>query len=104
MASSLCAALPQIVVTQTIRSCGREPVAFRRGCAQTASARMAQWHPCLALATALIPSIEYLSPDISCAEYVIPQQRQILRDGDRRSFKLAFAGIGCNEVALLQRK
>src|SRR5215467_1143277 len=37
MASSLCAALPQIVATQIIRSCDREPVAFRR--AQAASAR-----------------------------------------------------------------
>jgi hypothetical protein len=34
----------------------------------------------------------------------MPQLRQILRDGDDQSFKLAFAGIGCNEVALLQRK
>jgi len=34
----------------------------------------------------------------------MPQLRQILRDSDDQSFKLAFAEIGCNEVALLQRK
>jgi len=51
-----------------------------------------------------MPGFEYLSPDISCVEYLMPQQRQILHAGDGQSFKLAFAEIDCNEVALLQRK
>jgi hypothetical protein len=76
-------------------------VAFRRGCAQAASAGVVGAAPSR---PPRLPGIKYLSPDISWAEYLMPQLRQILRDGDDQSFKLAFAGIGCNEVALLQRK
>jgi hypothetical protein len=60
--------------------------------------------PHLALAAALIPGIDYLGPDISCAEYLMPSQRQSRRKRGTQSFKLAFAEIGCNESALLQRK
>src|SRR5215813_149992 len=98
MASSLSyAASPQIVVTQTIRSCGREPVAFRRACARGIASRVS-------LAAALITRIQYLNPDISWAEYLTPPQRQIRRNSGTQCFKLAFAEIGCNESALPQRK